>query len=323
MVAITPVSVFGYVVHAGFLGETPVFADGAGKLTRGTNGEAIALHAGAVLAASVSPDGKTLVTGGDDGKLMRVRATDAPELAFERPRKWLDVVAAGPNGAVACASGRTVWAIDGKGKVEELTRERSIGGVAFFPKGYRLAVAGYNGVGLWFPGTSGAVQELFWKGAHLHVTVSPDGKNVVTAMQEPALHGWRIADSQDMRMSGYPTKVRCLSWSTKGRFLLTSGAPASIGWPFHFKDGPMGKRPLELGARQEMVTRVACHPLEEIVAIGYSDGMILLVRFSDGEEVLLRRPEDGPISALGWSPTGLELAFGTEAGTAGIVDLSA
>lgn len=126
-----------------------------------------------------------------------------------------------------------------------------------------------------------------------------------------------------MRMSGYPAKPKVLSWSVKGRFLATSGAQASIGWPFHYKDGPMGKRPLELGGRQEMVTTVACHPSEEIAAIGYDDGLIFLVRFSDGEEILLRRPGGGPVTALGWDKSGLELAFGTEEGDAGVVNLAA
>jgi WD40 repeat protein len=207
--------------------------------------------------------------------------------------------------------------------VHELVRPSAVGGLAFFPKGLRLAIAGYNGVGIWYPGTVAAAQELEWKGSHIAVTISPDGANVVTSMQEAALHGWRLRDGQHMRMSGYPAKVKSMSWSTKGRFLATSGASASICWPFHHKDGPMGKRPLELGARQEMVTAVACHPAEEIAAVGYSDGMILLVRFSDAEEVLLRPSGAAPVSALGWSRTGLELAFGTEAGEAGVVALAA
>jgi hypothetical protein len=33
----------------------------------------------------------------------------------------------------------------------------------------------------------------------------------------------------------------------------------------------MGKPPLELGAREALVTRVACHPRQEMVAIGYAD----------------------------------------------------
>ena len=53
----------------------------------------------------------------------------------------------------------------------------------------------------------------------------------------------------------------------------------------------MGKAPLELGTRGDsLVTAVACHPVEEIVAIGYSDGMILVGRFGDQKEVLLASP---------------------------------
>lgn len=321
MPAITEVPVSGFVVWSGFLGSVPFFACGDGTVVSGT--EAVSGQAaGAILAGERSLDGRTLVVGTDDGKVVALEAGGEPRVLADKGRKWIDQIACGPNGAVAFASGRTAWVREASGREHEVTRPRAVGGLAFFPKGLRVAIAGYNGVGLWFPGTETALQELEWKGSHIGVTLSPDGANVVTAMQENALHGWRLRDGQHMRMSGYPSKPKCMSWSVKGRFLATSGAPASIAWPFHYKDGPMGKRPLELGPRQEMVTRVACHPAEEIAALGYDDGMILLVRFSDGEEVLLRRPGGGAVSALGWDKPGLELAFGTEDGAAGVVNLS-
>jgi tricorn protease-like protein len=86
----------------------------------------------------------------------------------------------------------------------------------------------------------------------------------------------------------------------------------------------MGKAPLELGTRANiMVTQVSCHPVEEIVAIGYADGMILVVRFADAKEVLLRRPGKGAITAMAWSKNGRQLAFGSEAGDCGVVDITA
>jgi len=69
-------------------------------------------------------------------------------------------------------------------------------------------------------------------------------------------------------------------------------------------------------------TGVACHPSEEVVAIGYKDGSIIAARFADGDEARLRKVEGGPISALAWDAAGIRLAFGTEDGTAGIVDLA-
>ena len=109
-----------------------------------------------------------------------------------------------------------------------------------------VAVAHYNGVTLWFPNMAAKPEFLEWAGSHLAVTFSPDNKFLVTAMHEPALHGWRLADNRHMRMSGYPGRVRSMSWSAGGKGLATSGADTVIVWPFASKDGPMGKEPAML-----------------------------------------------------------------------------
>ena len=82
------------------------------------------------------------------------------------------------------------------------------------------------------------------------MTFSPDNKFLVTAMHEPALHGWRLADNRHMRMTGYPGRVRSMAWSAGGKALATSGADTVIIWPFASKDGPMGKEPAMLAPLQ-------------------------------------------------------------------------
>ena len=67
------------------------------------------------------------------------------------------------------------------------------------------------------------------------------------------------------------------------------------------------------------MTRVACHPRAERVAIGYQDGMVMLAGFGEADETLLRRPGDSPVTALKWDGRGDRLVFGTESGSAGIV----
>ena len=186
-----------------------------------------------------------------------------------------------------------------------------------------------NGVSLHWVTMSAKPVDLDWKGAHTGVTFSPDGNFLVTSMQENALHGWKLdtkpgAEARHMRMTGYPAKVKSLSWSVKGKWLASSGAPAAIVWPFQGKDGPMGKAPLELGTRANiMATSVKFHPLEDILAIGFIDGMILAVRISDSKEALLRRPGKGAITAMSWSGNGKLLAFASEAGDCGVIDISA
>lgn len=312
-----------FVVEAAFLGEAAAFAlgDGSVRLAKGAAAEGARIHSGAILSAAATGDGK-LLTGGDDGLVALIDGAGAVTRIAEAA-KWVDHVAAGPNGAIAYSSGKRAVVRTADGKERTFDHPRSVGGLAFAPKGLRLAVARYNGVSLWWAGTGSGPQELAWNGAHIGVVFSPDGKYVVTAMQENALHGWRLDDGRDMRMTGYPAKPRSLSWSAKGRFLASSGANAAILWPFHHKDGPMGRPPLQLGAREVLVSRVACHPKEEMVAIGYQDGMILAVRFADAQEALLRRPgEGGPVSALVWDKGGRRLAFGAEAGAAGIIDIA-
>jgi WD40 repeat protein len=135
------------------------------------------------------------------------------------------------------------------------------------------------------------------------------------------LHGWRLADAKDMRMSGYSAKVRSMAWTAGGKWLATSGSNQLILWPFASKDGPMGKTPRILAPSTAQADVVACHPKQEVVAVGYADGLILMVRIEDGAEVLARKPVAAPVTALGWSAAGNMLAFGTEDGEAGVVDL--
>ena len=85
----------------------------------------------------------------------------------------------------------------------------------------------------------------------------------------------------------------------------------------------MGKAPKELGTRgNTMVTCVACHPSEDVVAVGYADGMILAIRIDDTSEAVLRRAGKSPISTMNWGPKGQRLAFGSEEGEAGVIDIS-
>jgi WD40 repeat protein len=122
-------------------------------------------------------------------------------------------------------------------------------------------------------------------------------------------------------MSGYSARVRSFGWTAGGKWLATGGSDQLVLWPFQGKEGPMGKTPTMFAAFAVRAVVVACHPRQEVVAVGYADGTILLVRVSDGAEVLARKPADAPVTALAWEATGSLLAFGTEDGSAGVIDL--
>ncbi len=323
MPTVAPLDLDGHCLAVVFLDGVPHFALADGVVHRLDHGHQwTEVHDG-LLCSVVDQTGKSLLTGGEDGKICRSGGDKPVEVVHEVPRKWISSVAAGPQGVVAFASGRTAYAKLANGTVRQFDHPRSVEGLAFAPKGLRFAVARYNGVTLHFPGTEGKPAELEWAGAHTGVTFSPNGEFLVTTMQENALHGWKLADGRHMRMTGYPAKIKSFSWSNKGRWLASSGAPAAIVWPFQNKDGPMGKPPLELGTRgNTMVTAVAFHPSEEILAIGYADGMILAVRIADNKEILLKREGKGPISSMVWDKDERRLAFGAETGDCGVIDIA-
>ncbi len=209
------------------------------------------------------------------------------------------------------------------GKVKEFSHPRSVEGIAFAPKGMRIGVARYNGATLHFPAVEGKPVELEWAGAHTGITFSPDGAFLVTTMQENALHGWKLADGKHMRMSGYPAKVKSLSWSAKGKWLASSGAPAAIVWPFQGKDGPMGKAPLELGTRgNTMVTCVACHPSQESWPSATRTAWCWPPASPTPRRCCCAGPARAPSPALAWDREERRIAFGSAAGDCGVIDIT-
>ncbi len=323
---VTPISVSAEVIAAAFMGDAIVFALANGDVVfkRGEQETVLHAHPDAVLLFAAA-DHQRMITGGDDGRVVEIRADGSmQELAHEKG-KWIDAVTLRSDGAMAWSIGKNVYARDTKGEIKAMSAPSTVRGLGFMPKGYRLAMAHYNGVSLWFPNIKGETEGLPWAGSHLDLTVSPDGKFVISAMQEHSLHGWRVADKKDMRMTGYPSKTRSFSWSPDGQWLATSGAEACIVWPFQSKDGPMGKGPRECGVRPARVSQVAFHPSAAIVAIGYDDGWVMLCRLGDAAEILVRATSaDAPkasITALCWHKNGQELVFGDETGVAGLLKL--
>src|SRR5918994_5260434 len=323
---IAPLDTGAHVTAVGWLKETVAFGLGDGGVMLAKDGEThrAAAHPEGGVLVGVS-DGERFVTGGDDGRVAVTGPDGSNRTLAESRGAWIDSLAASASGAFAFAAGRRVTARDDRGREKTLEVPTTARGLAFAPKGYRLAISHYNGATLWFPNLETKPEGLEWKGSHLDITWSPDARFVVTSMQENALHGWRLLpDKGHMRMSGYPSKTRSFAWSHDGKWLATSGAEAAIIWPFDTKEGPTGKAPRECGVRPAKVTAVAFHPNAAILAAGYEDGCILLIRLADASGLLVRPPvKDSTLTAMAWDRPGKRLAFGCADGQAGLLTLPA
>jgi WD40 repeat protein len=282
-------------------------------------------HDGVVLCAAVHPKGPGLITGGDDGRLVWSQATGAETLA-EIKGRWIDSVASNPNsGLIAFACGRDLHVRDAADGAfaRQFTHERSVADVAFDAKGRRIATATYGGAMLWYARI--AEQKpvpLKWAGSHIAVAFSPDGKYLMSSMQENQLHGWRLADSKDLKMGGYPAKVKSLVFFSKGLLLATSGAPGVVVWPFAGSSGPMGKEAAEIGFDESaLVARVAATPEASLLAAGLDDGRVWVCDVATSRMETIKAEKGPAISALAISPKGDRVAWGDEEGGAGVAEL--
>jgi WD40 repeat protein len=291
--------------------------DGSLRLVAPAEGseQTAGLGDGSVLTMVADLDDAGWLAGLDDGRLVRIGPDASVTDLASHPGKWIEQVAASPAGLRAYGVGKDAFIGDGKGFGPARTHPSTVAGLVFDPRGKRVAAAHYGGVSLWWVNATDSKPKLLpWKGSHISVSWSPDGGYIMTAMQENDLHGWRLPGANDIRMSGYPTKVKALAWSTKPPFLATSGADQVICWPFA-GSGPSGKPPVEFGGRgTALVTQVACHPAGDILAAGYDNGEVALGRITARRTALLLEATKSEITALAWSPDGRFLAAGDDEG---------
>jgi len=314
-----------YVTAAAFdSAGRALFALGDGCV-RAEDGPAVQAHDGAVLAAALHPSGRGLVTGGDDGRLVWSREGEAVEIA-SLPGRWIDTVAtSAASGLIAFAAGRDVHVRDTADPAfaRVFAHERTVADLAFEPKGRRIAAATYGGAWLWYARIEGQKPaKLAWAGSHVALAWSPDGRFLISAMQENALHGWRVADEKNMRMGGYPAKPRSLVFLSKGNLLATSGANGVVVWPFAGATGPMGKQAAEVGYDEAaMVTRVAGAPQGAWVAAGLDDGRVWACDLAGQAITPLKAEKGQAVTALAMSADGKRVAWGCEDGAAGVAEL--
>lgn len=279
---------------------------------------------GMPLCVAADVNGTGFLVGCDDGSLLTVSAGGVVATAARYGDKWVEHLAVhAATGHRAAAVGKTVYVLKGQGDlVGAFTAPQgTVSGLTFSPDGTKIAAAHYNGVTAW-PLDGGEPLTFDWKGAHTGVTWSPDGRFVVTATQENELHTWDLETGTDMRMSGYPFKVRTLSFTADSAFLAAAGADTVTSWPFE-GGGPKGKAPLELGyVFNGIVTQVACHPTEKRIAAGYSDGTVLIGDIVKGDAITAKATGGGPVTALVWGGNDETVVAGTEDGQISVLRVS-
>ena len=318
----------GAVYGVAWQGEEALFANGERTLFRiatGSGGRHQPVHAGAILA--VASAGGHVVTGGDDGFAVLASPNEVARFApGDGRRRGVEAVAVSRQGDVAWAAGCLVT-VRRAGREHRLAHPAAVTGLSFVGSAARLAVTHGNAVALWSldeaDGQVRQVSRLDHRGAHALPVPSPDGTLLAMALYQPSLLLWRLADGGLLPLGGISERVRSAAWTADGRWLASAGALRLVLWPAPAPEAPMFSVPILLAPWREVVTRVACHPVAGIVAVGYADGLTLLVRLPDGAEIPLRSPSGAAVAALAWNEDGSMLAIGTQDGDCRLLSFGA
>ena len=301
-------------------GQYAAFAGGDGRvriidlLDQEPSLSAWSLTRGAILALAPDCREPGFLCGADDDAVYRVHATDGPRELARITRSWSDQLATHPRGLRAISDGPLVRVLNAGGRtVAELGEHPStVAGLAFDSSGRRLAVSHYNGVSLWtLDGQCSGPQRLYHRGSHLELIWSEDERFVVTATQEKTLHAWDLVSGEDASLGPCINKVKAMSWSTDGAWLLASGADTVSGWPFSGGRLPLAA-PRMLGRYSEhLVAKVCANPRLALVAAAYNDGGLELVSLTPRpRRHSLATAPGSPVVALAWSSEGSQLLGG-------------
>ena len=264
------------------------------------------------------------MSGGDDGRVVWSRPDETQVLAEAGPSRWIDCLAVTAHqGLYAFGCGREAHVRDlADASFERVfVHERSVADLAFDPRARRLAAATYGGAALWYARIADQKPVMLrWAGSHIAVAFSPDGRFLMSSMQENALHGWRLSDARDMRMGGYPAKVKqpgLPRWRADAGHLGREWRGGLALRRQRRSDG-------QAGHGDRLRPGRPCRPRGgqadgSAIAAGLDDGRVWVADVTGGRREDIKAEKGPPITALAMAHG--RIAWGDEEGGAGVASV--
>ena len=272
-------------------------------------------HTGGIPGLAFRPDGKTLLSAGQDRTLrlwdIATGSPIGPPLALPESA---DALAFHPDGALLaysrCARWEKTWCTGGEAVLWDIASAR--------PTGPPLA------------GHEGIVESLAF---------SPDGQTLASGSWDTTIRLWSTATGEPIGppLEGHTNVVTCLAFSPDGQILASGAADRTVRlWDTFaaLSAGAPTGRPIgpPLDGHTDIVMSVAFHPAGATLASGGYDGTVRLwdtfAALSAGTHTGLPLgppliAHAGAVTAVAFSPDGRILASGSGDTTIALWDLSA
>ena len=268
-------------------------------------------HPDGLLCMAVSPKGRIVATGGQDGRVILSDVMSGETIAeLDVAKTWVEHLAWSSDGqCLAVAGGRRVYVYDADSKLAWSTDDHpSTVSAIIWSGSNELATACYGRVTFFDAKTQEVRQKLEWKGSLVSMVLSPDGDIVACGSQDNSVHFWRRSSGQDSMMSGYRAKPTALAFDAGGKLLATGGGETVTVWSFE-GDGPEGTTPGILELHVENITSLTFAGKGRRLASGSRDGSVIvweLAKDGSGSPVGAAVLDD-IIASLSWRPDGRSL----------------
>ena len=248
-------------------------ASGTSEITRGSD------DTGLISCLTFSPDGATIASGFEDGRIMLWEvATRTPAATLEGHRREVNSVAFSPDGSTlaSVSSDRTVrlWDVaTGANSATLRDHECSVESIAFSPDGSIFASGAHNGdVKLWNASTGRNSSSLSGHGDLVRaVSFSPDGTTLATASEDGTVKLWDLATANATTISGHAGDIFGMAFTPDGATLASRSS--SFQGKVEIWDTTSGRMIAALGEHR-------CSPVESVSIA--SDGTTLATASQDG-----------------------------------------
>lgn len=289
------------------------YADGSVAVFEALSGEPLwreSAHGMDASAVQWSHDSKCLASGGQSGGviLWNVREGTVAQ-RLECGKGWIEHLRWGPGQLLACACGTdiTLWTAQGILVQRFEPSLSTITGLQWLPDG-RLFSSCYGMVTQWTAEQVNPRRFYPWKDSLLNVSISPDERFLATGCQDSSVHLWHVDSGEDFQMSGYPAKIKHLSWSFDGRYFATASSDLVVIWDCA-GSGPQNTEPVMLPVHDRAVTALAfSHGSHRMISGGH-EGLVFV--FDAGQKEPLAGLHVGAsVGAVAWSHNDKLLAVG-------------